>query len=679
MVSSAGPEVSVAFLLLTLWLGLALAAVGALLLALRRGELLGPVLWVAGVSLTLEYVLRVYAYLGLRVHPGSLPLAATAGWAGFVVEPFFFPASLVLILLLFPGGRPHSRPWRVVAAAVLVVTAGRVLLLAVRPGPLVDESFHYEIPWHGVMPAAARPALAAVEGGADTLLVLMVIVAGVGLIARFRASSGTVRQQFKPLALVAGLAVAGLVTQIVAPGSGLGSILLVSAVTIGLPAALAVAVLRYRLWDLDRLVVAAIVYGALAVLVTGVYVAVVVGLAAFAGAAAPTGSLGPSILATAAVALVFGPARERLARAARRLVYGVRATPYEALVSLPRRLAEGPEIDEVLPAIAQALGQGLGVPAARVRAFLDDGTHEAAWSPPDAATDGPGLLVVEVRHLGQVVGDVAVLSSPDRPLGRSERRLLFDLAMQAGPAIRGVGLAAQLRAHLTEIRAQAAQLAASRERIAAAQVDERRRLERDIHDGAQQQLVALAVRLQAAEDLVASGDPRAVAAVRRCHEDVDRCIGELRELARGIYPPVLSARGLVPALRARARVAPGRVRVDASPRAQETRFPAGVEVAVYFCCLEAMQNAAKHAPGADVLVRLDLADGLLEFEVSDTGSGFTLEPGAGHDGTGLLGMQDRLAAVGGALSVTSAPGEGTAVRGRVPVGGRVPEPAGAPA
>jgi len=663
------PSVDVAFGLLSLWLAVALGGVGALLVALRPGNLLGPVLAGASTVLGVEYALRALVHAG-GTPPGEAGAALL--WFALLIDPVFFPASLVLTLLLFPDGRPPRGPWRAVAVLVVAVTAAQVLLLALRPGPLRDEAFDTDVAWDGVLPASAGDAVATALDVSNTAMVVLLAVAGAGLAVRFRRSRGEARRQFAPLAIVVAVAVTGLTLQ-AAGLSGVGVALLVGGVTLGLPAALAVAALRYRLWDLDRVVVAAIVYAGLAAFVTALYVAVVVGVAVLAGNGADAGDagdagggLGPSILATAIAAALFAPVRDRLARGARRLVLGVRATPYEALAVLPRRLAETLEVDDVLPDVAAALAGGLGVPAARVRALLDDGTRRVAWSPAGAARDDAGLTVVPVRHLGREVGDVAVAPSADRPLTDVDRRLLADLAAQAGPALRGVGLTTQLRGRLAQITTQAAQLAASRERLAAAQVGERRRLERDIHDGAQQQLVALAVHLELARGLAADGDPAAADLLARCHDEARECLDSLRELARGIYPPLLSARGLVPALRARARTAPGDVRVVADG-ADGRRFAAGVENAAYFCMLEALQNAAKHAPGAPVVVRVTARDGVLELDVTDTGPGFTPGDGAGDDGSGLVGMADRLAAVGGTLTVTSSPGAGTTVHGSIPV------------
>ncbi|WP_426563312.1 histidine kinase [Angustibacter sp. McL0619] len=667
------PGVAVAFGLLSVWLGVAFGAVGAFLLGVRPGNLLGPVLFISGASLVAEYGLRSYAYVGIEASPDALPAAAAAGWAGMALDPLFFPVSLVVTLLLFPDGRLPSRWWRAVLTACLVVTVGHVLALALRPGPIDDESFGYQIPWSGALPTSAADRVSTVSDAATVALLALIPVAVVKLVRDYRRAGRLARQQFRPLLFVAGLLVVGLALQAVPRTTGLGIAVIVGGVTLGFPAALAVASLHYRLWDLDRLLVAAIVYAALAGLATVGYVVVVVGVARATGATSGSGGLGAAVVGTALVALAFAPARDRLSGAARRLVYGVRATPYEALAALPHRLAEAPEVDDVLPQTARVLAEGLGVPAARARAFLPDGDQQVAWWPAgDGADVGSAELTsIEVRHLGEVVGDISVRASADRPLGSADRRLLSDLGAQAGPALRGVGLAAMLRAQLDQITRQSEDLRASRERLASAQVAERRRIERDIHDGAQHELVGLAVRLAAADELVMAGDPQAHDVIIESRAAVERCIGELRELGRGIFPPVLAARGLVSALRGRARSASGNVQVVAGPGSESARVEPGIELAVYFCCMEALQNAAKHAPGARVVVHLEITAAELRFAVADEGSGLR-DMSQASAGTGLVGMQDRLGAVGGVLNLTSSPARGTTISGRIPLHGLAP-------
>ncbi len=230
-----------------------------------------------------------------------------------------------------------------------------------------------------------------------------------------------------------------------------------------------------------------------------------------------------------------------------------------------------------------------------------------------------------------------------------------------------VALTTELRARLQQIMEQSGQLRASRQRIAAAHIDERRRLERDIHDGAQQQLVAIAMRLQGMQALIPPSQSDLRNTLATCRDELSRSIDELRELARGIYPPVLSARGLVSALQARARTSGPTVRVAASSAAEGLRLAPDIEISVYFCCLEAMQNAAKHAPGASVVVSLDIVDGELTFAVADDGPGFDVATATSSGSSGLLGIADRIGAIGGAVSVRSQPGAGTTVNGSVPL------------
>ena len=635
-------EVNVGFGLTSLALGAALGGVGWLLLATRRGNVLGPLLAMAGGSLVLEFSLREYSYRGL-------PYADWALWGGLGLDPFFFPISIALVLFFFPDVRPVGR-WRALLIVGLTVIAVQVAVHALRAGPLVDEAFGYEAAWRGTLPVG-MPA----DVILDTLLLVGVVLLAasvITLLARYARADPEGRQRLKPLALVGTTTVGLLLLQQVPALRTTATTGFVIAIAAGFPAALAVGALRYRVWDFDPILVKAIVYGALAASVTTIYVVVVVGLSTLSGSQLQ-GNVAVSVAATALVAISFGPLKERITRAARHFVYGVRASPYEALAALPHRLAEVPAVDQVLSSTADALANGLGVAVARVRAFVGL-TRMEAWSP--APLPSPdGLTTVEIRHLGEVVGDVAVQTWPDRVLSAADHRLLTDLAAQAGPALRSVALAAELEARLVDLRT-------SRHRLVLAQVQERHRLERDIHDGAQQQLVALAVALESAERSLDKDPAAAHQALRDARRQAQDCIDDLRELARGLYPPVLAASGLLAALRARART--GRVRVAEPSTVDGLRFHADIELAVYFACLEAMQNAAKHAPGARTQLELDYRDGTLAFAVHDDGPGFDARTVA-EQGTGLVALADRIGAVGGAVAVESQPGGGTTVRGTI--------------
>ncbi len=226
-----------------------------------------------------------------------------------------------------------------------------------------------------------------------------------------------------------------------------------------------------------------------------------------------------------------------------------------------------------------------------------------------------------------------------------------NLAAQAGLVLRNVRLIEELRD--------------SRQRLVAAQDEERRKIERDIHDGAQQQLVALSVKLRLAEQATPADASKAKALLSQLQSDTTEALENLRDLARGIYPPLLADRGLTEALAAQTRKSPVPAAVDADGIG---RYPQEIEAAVYFCTLEALQNVAKYANATKVSVRLRQTDGVLTFEVRDDGVGF--DPEAKGHGSGLQGMADRLDAIGGKLDVRSAPGSGTRIEGRVPTATR---------
>src|SRR5205085_10930748 len=263
-------------------------------------------------------------------------------------------------------------------------------------------------------------------------------------------------------------------------------------------------------------------------------------------------------------------------------------------------------------------------------------------------------LAVAVRHGSELLGAIALMKPRSEPLSPTERKLVEDLASQAGLVLRNARLTAELLANVEELRA-------SRRRLVQAQDEERRKIERNLHDGAQQQLVAVNVRLGLLERL--ADDPEKVrAAASQLQGAVTDALDDLRDLARGIYPPLLADKGLPEALAAQGRkaVVPTSVEPDSVGR-----YPQEIEAAVYFCALEALQNIGKYAQATSAVVRLSQADGELRFEISDNGDGF--DAGSTNYGTGLQGMADRLAAVGGALEVESTPGAGTTVRGSIPV------------
>jgi signal transduction histidine kinase len=416
-------------------------------------------------------------------------------------------------------------------------------------------------------------------------------------------------------------------------------------------AAIGIAVLRYRLFDVDLAISRTLAYGWLAVVVTAVYVVLVVGVGSAIGR--PAGpDLWLSLLATVVVALVSLPLRSRLQELANRLVFGRRQAPYESLAGFTRGLADRYAVDDVLPGVAAALGEGLRARAAAVE--LEE-LPPHVW-PADAALPGtPADVVVPVSHRGEVLGRLSVWTQA--PLTEAERRLMSDLGTQAGLVVHNAALTAELERRLAELQA-------SRLRLVTAQDAERRRFERDLHDGAQQDLVTLRMKLGLAERLVAAADPGAGELLAEAREHTAATLESIRRLSRGLFPPLLRSHGLVPALTAHARrlPLPTEVRGSAGP------LPDEVATAVWFCCTEALQNVVKHAGAARAWVVVEeraAPDGRrLHVEVGDDGRGTACD--GTRRGAGMQNMADRLAALGGSLVVHS-DGTGTRVTGSVPL------------
>ena len=385
------------------------------------------------------------------------------------------------------------------------------------------------------------------------------------------------------------------------------------------------------------------------------------------------------VTATAIVAVGFQPVRERLQRVANRLVYGKRATPYEVLSQFSERVAESYASDAVLPRMARVLAEGTSADLAEVWLRSGDVLRRAAVFPAESAAPEPVQLdsaqrptvahadrTVEVRHQGQLLGALIVTKRRGESLTPIEIKLMDDLAHQAGLVLKNVGLTADLQARLEDLRA-------SRQRLVAAQDDERRRLERNLHDGAQQHLVAIKVKVGLAEMLLTRDPDKARATIVALVHDADEARETLRDLARGIYPPLLAERGLAAALQSQAGKATLPVHVDADGVG---RYPQETEAALYFCTLEALQNVQKYAAASAVQVRLREDANELLVTVVDDGRGFDVLTAV--RGAGLTNMEDRLNALGGTLHIDSTPGTGTTLCAAVPIldEARSYEPAG---
>ncbi|HVE45927.1 MAG TPA: histidine kinase [Acidimicrobiales bacterium] len=449
----------------------------------------------------------------------------------------------------------------------------------------------------------------------------------------------------------------------------------------------------------DRLLTHTVSLAGLTALVVAVYVVVVVGLGRVPAGGERTVLL-LSMAAAAVASLLYLPTRDRLAVAANRMVYGEQAAPDEALRTFGSRLTRAIPLDELLLQLAESLRKTMSLASAEVwtgsggrlersvsvphrdsavielgpkeapvvaRAGVSGGTWLGVWLPQLVVGRDPSLVrVAPIAHAGELLGLIVAERRPEaEPFSEEDDRVLVELARQVGLALHNVQLDSALQQSLDELRQANEELKRSRARIVAAGDAERRKLERNLHDGAQQHLVALAVKIRLARDAVEDDPAEAVAMLDVLKGDVQEAVAELRALAHGIFPPLLMAGGLPEALPAAA----GRASLPTTVVADGVgRYAPEVETAVYFCCLEALQNAGKHAgDGATAQVRVWEEAGALHFEVADDGAGFELD-GRPATGSGFVNMADRVGAIDGTVTVVSSPGAGTRVGGSIPLG-----------
>jgi signal transduction histidine kinase len=644
--------------------------VGALIIQRQPRNRIGWLLCAIGAIWVLGSLGDLYAAWALELHPGSLP----GGEVGVALNSaMWLPPILlmgVVLILLFPDGHLPSRRWRFLPWATLAIGIFAMVTIALFPGPIEDVVVPVKDnpigvealgDWEGVLLAVVLP-----------LIPLAVLAAAVASVLRYRGASGAARLQLKWL-MGAGSLVAVLfaLTMVVSmtdlsrtadgsDGAVASFLQTVSIMSFGLiPIAIGIAITRHKLYDIDALISRALVVGALGVFVTALYVGIVVGVGASIGQRQP--SVWLSVLATALVAVLFQPVRERVHRFANRLVYGSRSTPYEVLSDFSVSMAGRYTTAELLPRMAQTVSECLG--GARVEVWLRSGQEMACdvvWPQPaedEAEAGGQGIpmigeavpalsadRVVPVRHGEELLGLLVVTKAATEPVTPVEDAMLGYVASQAGLVLRNVRLVDDLRS--------------SRERLVTTQTDERRRLERNLHDGAQQSLVSVALLLRMAAGYT---DPaRLSAALTEASTQLQQAIAELRELARGIHPAILTDRGLGPALTSLAERCPVPVHLD---NQVHRRLPSRVEGTLYFVVAEALTNVARYSQAPEVFVTVTDEKHAVALQVTDHGVG-------GADlasGSGLLGLADRVAVVDGTFMVDSPPGRGTTISCRVPV------------
>jgi len=609
-------------------------------------------LFLAGAVLSgFQEMSNEYAIWAVLTRDRPAVLGTNAAW---VPAWIWLPGTSVamLTMFVFPDGHVLSPRWRWALGVGLAGTGLSALAFAFAPGPLQNFAV-VENPF-GIEGASWLSQVASATLG---IFGVGFLLAGVSAVLRFRRSTGEERQQMRWLVaagvVLAVVLVVSFVSLIANPEPEAGVSLAVSLIVIGgfmsLPVAMGVAILRYRLYDLDVVIRKTVVFGILVGLLTVVFLVVAIVVGGTIARPAP----GASRLPELALAFAIGASTLPLWRLARgiadRLVFGGRSTPYEVLAEFAGRVSETYAAEDVSERMAAVLGSALGALEATVWLRIGDGYRlEAGWPADAGSDDAPPPDLFEVRHQGEILGALGVRQSAADPMSPAKEHLARDLAAQAGPVLRNVRLIEELRE--------------SRRRIVATQDERAKKLERDIHDGAQQQLVALTVKARLVESLMDKDEARARTMIGELQTEASEALENLRDLARGIYPPLLADQGLVTAIEAQARKAPVPVRVEAS---DVGRYVSEVESAVYFVVLEALQNVTKYAAATEASVTLDAADGVLRFVVADDGAGF--DPATATRGSGLQGMRDRLAAVGGELEITSAPGSGATVSGQIRV------------
>ena len=590
-------------------------------------------------------------------------------------------------------------------AAVLVTAISFHFLLALPDGRLHDSFrrtgvivVYLAAAGVGVGFAVARQPFTIVEGAISWTIAGLLAIAPMR--ARYMASAGHDRERMEWFGIGVTLAatfalIVTVLHLLVGWPSALGAV--TAGATVLVPLSLLAGESRKLAPHASRALVQVLAVFGFVVVVSAIYLVVVLGLGHAPNTTGDKEALALSMVASGVAAVIFVPVRSRFLESSTRFVYGSREAPDEVLRTFGSRMTRAIPMDELLLQLAESLRKTMALASAeiytgsgevleRTASVPDLGPGSIVVSPRErpvvtrAGVSGtawtsiwlPSLLagrekeqvrVAPVSHGGELLGLIIVQSaSASNTFSDDDDRVLADLARQVGLALHNSQLDTALQTTLDEVRKQADALRESRARIVASGDAERRKVERNLHDGAQQHLVALAVNLRLARDIIVDDQEAGFEMLDQLAGEVQETIQELRELAHGIYPPLLVDSGLMEALRAAANRNPLPVNLVAEGIG---RYPSETEAAVYFCCLEALQNAAKHAPEARVEVRLWEESGGLLFTVTDDGPGFDVEKA--QRGHGYVNMADRLGAIGGTVRWESEVGKGSVVRGSVPL------------
>jgi len=637
------------------------SAVGIMIASRCPANTIGWIFCVIGLAGAVRHFGAQYAVYALLAAPGALPSGEAVAWITswtWVLHMGLY----VFLALLFPNGRLPSSRWRWVAWLSAVVVATGSVLVAFSPGPLRGlNSIYNPLGVEGMKSA---------ESLFQTFLVLLGLLAASSLFLRLRSTAGVEHQQLKWFTYATAILACGaIVRYTIATPTGVswiwwGGITLFIAGLGGIPIATSIAILKYRLYDIDVIINRTLVYGALSASVVGIYMLVVGGLGALLQAGS---NFTISLLATGLVAVLFQPLRGRLQRGVNHLMYGERDEPYRVLSRLGQCLETTLAPDVALRRMVETIARALKLPYAAIALKQDDGYVTMA----EYGTRVDEPVVLPLVHRTEAAGRLIVAPrTPRESFTSSDRRLLDDLARQAGAAVQAVRLTLDLQR--------------SRERLVATREEERRRLRRDLHDGLGPTLAGLNFGLDAARNLLTREPEDASALLAQLKGQTQEATSDVRRLVYGLRPPALDDLGLVPAIRQQATrhglladglpheaggdASRGEVGLVFSIEAPQhlPSLPAAVEVACYRIAQEAMTNVARHANAHACRVRLwiDEARDSLGLEIVDDGVGLSEERRAG---VGMASMRERAAELGGTCEVAPAATGGTRVLAHLPL------------
>lgn len=675
------------------------SALGLLVLWRRHGHRVGWLLVLAGLAFatagSASGVLAT-ASAGSGAPAGVLHVAFAALW----LSQGPLVVIWVLLLLGLPegavgGGWRRWLAWTTTFVAPSLALTGYLLAPQGR-GPQFPSS---EVPPDLSGPLAQSLSWPWLLDAGTLVAAGLPLAALLGLLLRFSRADGVTRQQLKWVVLAAGITV---LVNVVAAVLGPEAVTLSLAAQIVPSLGIALAVLRYRLWDVDVLIVRATLIVALWAGLWGLFLAAAMAAGMIVGGADLAASLAVALM----VAVALRPVRGRGERWMRRRVFGPSPEGYAAVMGFAEAIAGAKDNTELAGRVADQVRRSLSTEWAAVWLLLEADGARHLWlaaidsvSPAVDAAEGRSVLITDelaqglrdietalvselpeglppappglpcpaavaaLRTGDSLIGVLSVGHPARRRLGEPDLELLSVLAAEATLTLQNTRLEAELRQQLEQIKEQSEQISRSRHRLVSVQDQQRRRIERDLHDGVQQQLVSLAAGLRR---LAAGQQDSTREPLERFADRAEESVFALQDFARGIYPTVLVDRGLVAALRTQlARVAAD-IHLDVEPRLGNRRFGFDVESACYFVALESVTNAQKYAPGAAVSVRIrqDSTCSLV-VEVHDNGPGFS--PGDVSGGTGLENMADRAAAIAGQLSVDSCRGGGTRISMLAPI------------